>query len=388
LDGGKFFGAFRACSGIKDAVVINHVPVGCNWGAGMFRTASDQADVRQACTVMHEREIVFGGEEALRRALERADRLYDLPLMIVISGDLPSIIGDDVGAVISSLDLKKEVLWLEASGFKGFSRDGYEDALLALSPLMHECQVVKNSINLIGLCPDDFKVEADLKEIGRLMSAAGVTVNAAISRCSLDEFRRAPSAELNVVLGQGVRLAQLMEEKFGIPCLELSYPYGLDGTRSFVNSICDSLGIGYELDLEPYLEPFRKIFIYLHDRYGTPASVVGDFHAPPLARFLRDELGFEIEVLSSFEAGSSFGDEVRSSSTMVLFGSSFEQGIARELRIPLVRYVYPVFDHVSICDFAPYAGLRGAACLTETIANTIMGFDRKTEFFQDKKVVG
>ncbi len=168
MGGDKFFGAYRAFSGIKDAVVLNHAPVGCNWGAGMFKTISNQADVRQACTVMHEREVIFGGEESLRRALERADKLYNAPLLLVIAGNVPSIIGDDVEGIIDSLPLKKDVVWMEAAGFSGSMRSGYEEALLRLAPLMDECDMTEGSVNLIGFCPDDFKVEADVKEIKRV----------------------------------------------------------------------------------------------------------------------------------------------------------------------------------------------------------------------------
>jgi len=98
-----------------------------------------------------------------------------------------------------------------------------------------------------------------------------------------------------------------------------------------------------------------------------------------MADFLERELGFEIEVKSCFEEDrSSFEENVRNSNTMMLFGSSFERGLARELQIPLMRFVYPVFDQVCMCDYAPYAGIRGAAYLTESIINSVMGFDGKS----------
>jgi len=378
MDGGKFFGAYRAFSGIKDAVVLNHVPVGCNWGAGMLGTISNQADVRQACTVMHEREIVFGGEESLRRALLRADELYDVPLILVIAGDVPSIIGDDVGGIIDELSLEKEVLWMEAAGFSGSMRSGYEEALLRLAPLMNECDAAEGSINLIGFCPDDFKVESDVKEIERSMKLAEIEVNCVVSNCSFEEFKKAPAAELNVVFGQGIDLAKLMKKEFGIPYVELDYPYGVEGTEKFIESVSESLGTGWDADVEREVEPFKKVYLYLHELYGTPVSVIGDFRAGPLAEFLAGELGFEVEVLSS--SGSEqdlqgFERDVRDSNTMMIFGSSFERDLARELEVPLVRFNYPVFDRVSIYDKAPYAGFGGAAYLTETIINAVMGFD-------------
>lgn len=375
MGGDKFFGAYRAFSGIKDAVVLNHAPIGCNWGAGMFRTISNQADVRQACTVMHEREIIFGGEESLRRALERADKLYNAPLLLVIAGNVPSIIGDDVEGIIDSLPLKKDVVWMEAAGFSGSMRSGYEEALLRLAPLMNECDTIEGSVNLIGFCPDDFKVEADVKEIKRLMKVAGIEVNCVVSNCSFKEFKNAPAAELNVVFGQGRDFAKLMKKDFGVPYIELDYPYGIEGTEKFVESVSEFLGMGWNSRVEGMIDPFKKVYLYLHEICGTPVSIIGDFRAGSMAEFLSGELGFEVEVLSSFERDQhSFERDVRDSNTMIIFGSSFERDLAEELRLPLVRFNYPVFDQVSIYDDAPYAGFRGAVFLTETILNAVMGF--------------
>ncbi len=377
MDGGKFFGAFRACSGIQDAVVLTHVPVGCNWGAAMFKSTSNQPDIRQACTVMHEREIVFGGEEALREALVRANRLYNTPLFVVITGDAPAIIGDDVEGVIDSVTLNKEVVCVDAAGFKGTMRKGYEEALVRLAQLMKERTVIKNSVNLIGFCPDEFKVDADVKELTRLLNNAGIKVNCVISKCSLDEFVNAPAAELNVVMGQGTELAEHMKKEFGVPYLEVDYPYGLEGTADFINAICEHLHAGVN-EKKPDLEPFKRIYLYLHELYGTPVSVIGDSHAEHMARFLDSELGFDIEVLAGNEDDYFiFEQNVRNSNTTILFGSSFERNITSELRIPLVRFTYPVFDHVCVYDDAPYAGFRGAVCLTETILNAVMGFGDK-----------
>lgn len=373
MDGGKFFGAFRASSGITDAVVLNHVPVGCNWGAAIFKTTSNQFDMRHACTVMHEREIVFGGEDALREALIRADELYDTPLLLVIAGDAPSIIGDDVEAVVNSVTLDAEVMWMEAAGFKGSMMDGYEEALLRLAGLMKESETIQGSVNLIGFSPDDFKVDADVKEIKRLLLDAGVEVNTVISKCSLEEFRRAPAAELNVVLGQGTPLAEQMKKELGLPYLKMDYPYGLDGTAHFVNAISEELGTGHEPEFD--IEPFKRVYLYLHELYGTPVSVIGDFHAEAMANFLDGELGFNVEVSARNEDDYfAFEEEVRNSNTTILFGSSFEQNIAETLNIPLIRFCYPVFDNVCVYDDAPYAGFRGAVCLTEAIINTVMSY--------------
>lgn len=385
MECGKFFGAFRAYSGISDAVILNHTPVGCSWGAGLFKAVSNQPDLRHACTVMHEREIVFGGEESLRLALIRADKLYEGPIFVVIAGDVPSIIGDDVEAVINSISLSRPVVWTEAAGFKGSMRDGYEGALLSLAPLINETETTEKSVNLIGFCPDDFKANADIKELKRLMTTIGLDVNCVITACSYNEFVKASAAELNVVIGPGTGLARYMEGEFGLPYINVGYPYGIDGTKNFLDCISDHMGSGYDFEENFDLDPFRRVYLDLNELWRTPVSIIGDFHATKMEEFLDRELGFDIEVSSSFEEDSNlFEEEVKKSNSVMIFGSSLEQNIADDLRIPLIRYCYPVIDQVCIYDDAPYAGFRGAIYLTETIINAVMGFGDK---FRDGLII-
>lgn len=372
LDGGKFLGAWRASSGIRDAAVLSHVPIGCRWGAGMLASFSRQQEINHACTILHERDIVFGGERSLEKALRSIASNHNGQVIIVVSGDVPSIIGDDCEAVIRSLNLKKNVVLINAPGIKGSMRDGYEDALLELSMFMTEHKMIKKSVNIIGGCRDDFKADADIREIKRLLSCAGVNVNCFISNCSYEEFLGAPAAELNVIIGQGKLLAEYMKTEFAIPYIELEYPYGLQNSIAFVERIGEIIADVEVAQPEFDFEIYKRVFVYLNKLYGMPVSVIGDHHSQAMAHFLEEDLGFNVKVLSNFD-DPSFEDQVRNSSSIMIFGSSFELKIAKDLGIPLVRYVYPVFDRVSFCD-APFAGIRGAQVLIETIVNAALSY--------------
>lgn len=372
LDGGKFLGAWRASSGIRDAAVLSHVPIGCRWGAGMLASFSRQQEINHACTILHERDIVFGGERSLEKALRSIASNHNGQVIIVVSGDVPSIIGDDCEAVIRSLNLKKNVVLINAPGIKGSMRDGYEDALLELSMFMTEHKMIKKSVNIIGGCRDDFKADADIREIKRLLSCAGVNVNCFISNCSYEEFLGAPAAELNVIIGQGKLLAEYMKKEFAIPYIELEYPYGLQNSIAFVERIGEIIADVEVAQPEFDFEIYKRVFVYLNKLYGMPVSVIGDHHSQAMAHFLEEDLGFNVKVLSNFD-DPSFEDQVRNSSSIMIFGSSFELKIAKDLGIPLVRYVYPVFDRVSFCD-APFAGIRGAQVLIETIVNAALSY--------------
>ena len=78
----------------------------------------------------------------------------------------------------------------------------------------------KDSINIIGFCRDDYKFDADIKEIKHLINDAGIKINCVMSSCSVDELKNAPAAELNVVVGQGIKLAKFMKNEFSTPMLK------------------------------------------------------------------------------------------------------------------------------------------------------------------------
>jgi nitrogenase molybdenum-iron protein alpha/beta subunit len=73
MDAARYFGTFRACFGIKDAIIINHVPVGCNWGAMLFATRSNQPDIRNVCSVMHEGDS-FWRRKCLKRGFDKCQQ--------------------------------------------------------------------------------------------------------------------------------------------------------------------------------------------------------------------------------------------------------------------------------------------------------------------------
>jgi len=372
MDGGKHLGAYRAVSGIRDALVLSHVPIGCHWGAGLLKCFSNQNDMRGVCTDIHEKEIIFGTEPTLKMSLLSAKSHYNGQIIILLTGDVSCLIGDDCRAMIQSEDWGSRVVLVEAPGIKGSMRDGYEDALMSLAPFMNESKQIPRSINLIGYCPDDFKADADIKEIKQLLDNDGISINCVISNCSYEEFIKAPAAELNVVLGQGIRLAKFMETNFDVPYMELEYPYGIQGTTDMRQKICNFMDIKPgEKNVD--LQSLEKIYLYLNELYGSSAAIIGDFRAKPMARFLSDELGFDIAAISSFEEAEQFEESVLNSNALMLFGSSFEKGMANSMGIPLVRFVYPVFDQVSISD-SPFAGIRGTAFLIENIVNSALAF--------------
>ena len=63
------FGATRALRGIRDAVIVQHSVIGCQWGSLVFGYADKSYAINQASTVVYEDEVINGGEKQLIKAL-------------------------------------------------------------------------------------------------------------------------------------------------------------------------------------------------------------------------------------------------------------------------------------------------------------------------------
>ena len=228
-------------------------------------------------------------------------------------------------------------------------------------------------MNILGIGADDPRCASDLEALEELFGGKA-RICTAFSKTDLAGVRRAPGADLNLVFGYGVELAKDMEKRFGIPYVCLDYPYGLTGARQLWKVLETRFGLNFDAEEAAFqartAEGAKGIYSYLQALYGLPAAVVGSgARAAGLARFLSAELGMEIEVCAKREALQDIEetyDEVRRSEAAFLFGSSFEQELADELEIPLLRFDFPVFDRICLTK-RPYIGAEGTLCLLEDL---------------------
>ena len=380
--GCRLFGAHQALMGIKDGVVLLHSTVGCNFGTmGFHFTGCDMSDVRQTCTVLSDADVVFGGEESLRLALRNVRELYAPKTIFVITGCVSDMIQDDAAGTAARFreETGQEVLVLEAPGFRGSLEDGCEAAFTALAGLMEPAPgAEKPTVNILGPGADDFRLRCDISALRELLGDQ-VELHTVSGCQTREELRTAPRAGLNLVFGRGVGLAKEMEERFGIPWERLDYPYGLTGAKGLWAALSRHFPVDYAAAEEEFRaftgRECRRCYTWIQALYGLPAAVLGTgARARGLAKFLSSELGMVTEVVGireEYRDAERFYDRVRASEAAVLFGSSFEQDLADELGIPLVRFDFPVFDRVTLSD-RPWVGPRGTLCAAEDILNEII----------------
>jgi nitrogenase molybdenum-cofactor synthesis protein NifE len=221
---------------IADALHLIHGPVGCaayTWDIRGALSSGPELHRLSFTTDLREKDVIFGGEKKLYRALTELIDAYQPRAAFVYSTCIVGIIGDDVAAVCRQVVREKgiPVLPVHSEGFKGTKKDGYKAACEALFQLVGQGPVDRIgpcSINILG----EFNIGGEAWIIKSYYEKMGVAVVATMTGDGrVDAIRRSHGAALNVVQCSGAMttLAEMMQERYGIPYIRASY-FGLEDT--------------------------------------------------------------------------------------------------------------------------------------------------------------
>ncbi|HHP7233544.1 MAG TPA: nitrogenase iron-molybdenum cofactor biosynthesis protein NifE [Desulfobacterales bacterium] len=221
---------------IADALHLVHGPVGCaayTWDIRGALSSGPTLHRLSFSTDLREKDVIFGGEEKLYRALGELIDHHRPKAAFVYSTCIVGIIGDDVAAVCKRVAREKDlpVLPVHSEGFKGTKKDGYRAACEALFQLVGRDNgedVGPHSINIIG----EFNIGGEAWMIRRYYERMGVQVVSIMTGDGrVDEVGRSHRAALNVVQCSGAmtHLAELMRDQYGIPYKRVSY-VGIEDT--------------------------------------------------------------------------------------------------------------------------------------------------------------
>ncbi|MEW6386259.1 MAG: nitrogenase iron-molybdenum cofactor biosynthesis protein NifE [Thermodesulfobacteriota bacterium] len=215
---------------IADALHLVHGPIGCaayTWDIRGALSSGPELHRLSFSTDLQERDVIFGGEKKLERALHELIDRHSPKAAFVYSTCIVGIIGDDLEAVCRRVSQDKgiPVIPVKSEGFKGNKRAGYHAACWAMFQLVGSgdtSDIGKKSINILG----DFNLAGEIWIIRDYFRRMGLTVVANITGDGrVDDLRRAHGAALNVVQCSGATmdLAIMMEEVYGVPHLRVSY---------------------------------------------------------------------------------------------------------------------------------------------------------------------
>ncbi len=221
---------------VADALHIVHGPVGCasfTWDIRGSVSSGPQLHKNSFSTDLRELDVVYGGEKKLYALASDLIRKYSPKAAFVYSTCIAGLIGDDVESICARLSGENgiPVIPVSSEGFKGTKKDGYKAACEALFKLTGTGDISgigEASINILG----EFNLAGEAEIIKGYYSRAGIEIVSVMTGDGrVEDIKRAHGARLNVVQCSGsmTYLAKMMEEKYKIPFIRVSY-FGMEDT--------------------------------------------------------------------------------------------------------------------------------------------------------------
>lgn len=417
-------GAYATTVGLYGAVPILHSGAGCGIGQlfGQFYGGGQNAGgpvggTSTPCSSLIEHHVVFGGEEKLRNLVDSSTELVNGEFFAVIAGCIPSLIGDDVDAVVRKFRDKVPIISVKAPGFTGNSYQGYElffDALI--DQFLTQQPKAEGQVNIFGIVPYQHLFwKGDLDVIRVLLESVGLKPNIIFTRFdTLAALKSIPAAEYNIVLSPwvGHGTAEKLKEKFGTPFIAFpGVPIGPKQSSEFLRVIGKRLNVPSGKVEEVIAEQERRAYRfteYLGDililvRPHSYFSVVADSStAISITKFLANELGYLPDIIQIaddppeekrdlirqeltetletpvkpeivFETDAHrIRQNLKNRSSLFLFASSLEAPISLSEfgAIPLT-VAFPSFDRLIL--ERTYAGYKGGLTLAEDFMSKFAG---------------
>ncbi|MDO9067229.1 MAG: nitrogenase iron-molybdenum cofactor biosynthesis protein NifE, partial [Deltaproteobacteria bacterium] len=233
---------------IADALHLVHGPIGCavyTWDIRGALSSGPELHRLSFSTDLQERDVIFGGEYKLYLDLIEIIDLHSPKGAIVYSTCIVGIIGDDLEAVCRRVEAEKRipVIPVQSEGFKGNKRAGYTAACNAMARIIgtgDTAGISPYSINILG----DFNLAGEIWMIREYFERMGVQVVANITGDGrIADLARAHGAALNVVQcsGSTMDLARIMEERYAIPSIRVSY-FGIEDMAQSLYDVAEHFG--------------------------------------------------------------------------------------------------------------------------------------------------
>ena len=270
---GKVSGSLAAIAEIQNAQPILHAPVGCGFHYRTSARTRFSPSYKLAVTNLTSDDIVFGGEEKLRTAIQALDAAKRPDLIAVISSCVSAVINEDIGGMISQIQshTKAKIMYIQSEAFSHPNKNssikrlqervassgnktaaskvqyqgcGFIEALNALvEQVMQPQKVLPGTVNIESFAWG-FGGAGRLALVRSKLETIGLQVNCFLPTATFNKIEAAPQAELNIV--RRLRWAQRMQQRFQTPYLHfpnLDDWQGAEGIRDFYMLIARQFGL-------------------------------------------------------------------------------------------------------------------------------------------------
>ncbi|MEW6720575.1 MAG: nitrogenase molybdenum-iron protein subunit beta [Thermodesulfobacteriota bacterium] len=426
-------GAELAAHGFEGTLPFVHGSQGC---ASYYRSTFNRHFREPAQAVsdaMTEDGAVFGGQNNLHEGLENAVALYKPKMLAVFTSCMPEVIGDDLTAFIKnarqkgSLPAGLPVPYANTPSFNGSHVHGYDAMLLSILQTLTEGKAVEGrctgKLNFIAGC--DFNT-GNYREYKRIFEEFGIpyTFLADISDTfdspldgayrmyaggtKLEDAADAINgkATLTVAPYAASKTFAWIKDNFAGSHASIPTPFGIAKTDAFLMKLSELSGKPVPDSLRAErgraVDAMTDAHQYIHGKrfalYGDPDYLAGyvsfllEMGAEPV-HILCSKGSKKLEKeLQALLAASPYGKKGKtwmnkdlwhlrsllfSEPVDALIGDTHGKFAAREAKIPLFRFGFPVFDRVNLHRY-PRIGYRGAVNMLTDICNKFLDIKDET----------
>jgi len=249
--------SMAALMSLEDSVFIAHSPQGC---VGCTSLAVDQYRVGQAhrgvkniknpriiVSNLDQNNVIFGGEDKLKKAVNEAVERYHPKLIFVFASCASGIIGDDIDAILKKLQEETQALLIpiHCEGFKSkICASGFDAAFLSINQYILKKKKLKKKKGLINLFAPVSISYSDQKEMERMLSLLGLHVNYIPFYSSLEKIKEIPAAEASTSICKvfADEFMKTLYEDYEIPYSHTVMPIGVRNTDIWFRGIAGIVG--------------------------------------------------------------------------------------------------------------------------------------------------
>jgi nitrogenase molybdenum-iron protein alpha chain len=278
---------------IRDMVHVSHGPVGCGWYSwGTRRNLMTGINgvnqfAMQFTSDFQEKDIVYGGDKKLKLLLQETKELFPLAKAISVLSECPvGLIGDDINSVarVSSKELDLPIIPCNCEGFRGVSQslghhisnDTIRDYIIETREFAEPSSPY--DVALIG----EYNIGGDAWSVKPLLEEIGLNVKATwTGDGEIEKIAATHQVKLNIIhcYRSMNYMAKVMEEKYGIPWIELNF-FGPTKIRASLRRLGEFFGdeiktkvekviAKYDLKMQAVIDEYRprlegkKVMLYV-----------------------------------------------------------------------------------------------------------------------------
>ena len=415
-------GAMYAALGIHGCMPHSHGSQGCCAYHRSHLTRHFKEPVIATTSSFTEGASVFGGLANLNQALSNIFTIYNPEIVAVHTTCLSEVIGDDIPMMIKkstedgTIPKGKIVIHANTPSFVGSHITGFANMTTAMVRYLAE----KNGHRMfqLNLIPG-FVDPADIRELKRIVTEMGV--KAVIfpdtsgvldlpqdgryrmfphGGTTIEELKSTGDSSCTIALGHFTShpAATELDEKCGVGCAFLELPIGLTETDRFIHALRNYGGVDVPATIGDergrLLDAMSDMHQYFHKKR---VAIAGDpDHVIALTQFLSD-LDMKPAYVITGSPGKHFENRVheilkdqapdamvkqnsdlfelhqriKNAPVDLIIGNTYCKYIAREEKIPFVRFGFPVLDRMGHRYF-PCVGYMGALRLMEKMTDAML----------------